>query len=94
MLQLVRLEQGGPLPETPIWDRDDIVDGRLIAEFREECRLIRKCLEGDLSKVGSGTAAVARMHARTYPRTHAINQATGRFILCMARLWISSRMCR
>jgi len=41
---------GCPLPLTPLWVRDNVPGDRLISEFQGESRVMRRALDGDLTK--------------------------------------------
>ncbi len=47
-----QLLQGGEAHHVPLWKRSDLSPEQLITEFRRECRVVRKAMEGDLVKVG------------------------------------------
>lgn len=62
-LQLLHVPEDGPLQSTPLWARPGLTDERLVQEFRRECRIIRKGMDGDLVKVRmSWTIAMAACH--------------------------------
>lgn len=41
---------GSPLPLTPLWARENVEGDRLISAFQEESRVMRRALDGDLTK--------------------------------------------
>jgi hypothetical protein len=57
---LLQLLQGqkkeAPLDPVGLWLRTDLRDDELIQEFRRECRIVRKGMEGDLVKVSSAAS--------------------------------------
>lgn len=53
--QLLRTGELGQLSGTPLWSREGLDGDELISEFQKECRIIRRGLEGDLTKVGLGS---------------------------------------
>ncbi len=50
MMQLLRASDDPPLHERPLWERGDLDREALLLEFRRECRIVRRGLEGDLAK--------------------------------------------
>jgi hypothetical protein len=50
--QLLRASDDAPLHPTPLWARSQLADSQLVQEFRRECRVVRKGMDGDLVKVG------------------------------------------
>ncbi|KAK8690567.1 hypothetical protein V6N13_074099 [Hibiscus sabdariffa] len=48
--ELLRTATDAPLGSTPVWERDFISSEELITEFCQECRIVRKGLNGDLKK--------------------------------------------
>ena len=51
LLQLLRDSEGRLLHRLPLWDREDLENADLIAEFQREARVVRKAVTGDLTKV-------------------------------------------
>ncbi|KAL4280056.1 hypothetical protein GQ457_03G015950 [Hibiscus cannabinus] len=45
-----KMMTSAPLGSTPVWERDFISSEELITEFCQECRIVRKGLNGDLKK--------------------------------------------
>lgn len=53
--QLLRASGAGDLPAEPLWRRGLQPGSSLLGEFQRECATIRRALDGDLCKVGSGS---------------------------------------
>ena len=53
--QLLRASGAGDLPAEPLWRRGLPPGSSLLGEFQRECATIRRALDGDLCKVGSGS---------------------------------------
>ena len=41
------------LDPKPLWDRAELSPDELLAEYRRECSIVRRGINGDLTKVGS-----------------------------------------
>lgn len=57
LAQLLRAGPNSPLHPVPLWARPGLAGGRccdaaLVREFRQEARVVREGMEGDLIKVG------------------------------------------
>ena len=50
--QLLRQSEDSPLHSQPLWLRPELNQATLIQEFRRECHIVRRALEGDLNKAG------------------------------------------
>ena len=51
VVQLMRMTEDGPLQPTPLWQRGDLEGPALMREFLRESRIVRKGLDGSLTKV-------------------------------------------
>ena len=56
MVQLLRSADDMPMNAKPLWDRSDLSDTQLIAQFQTECQVVRKSIDGDLVKVCNGSS--------------------------------------
>ncbi|GAB4819330.1 hypothetical protein N2152v2_006376 [Parachlorella kessleri] len=50
LYELLRTSGLSSLSSTPLWSREGLADDDLISEFQQECRIIRRGLDGDLCK--------------------------------------------
>ena len=51
MLQLLRATNGQLSSEPPVWAHSAGPEADLVARYQQQCRLVRKALDGDLVKV-------------------------------------------
>lgn len=50
-MQLLRSTEDMPVSSKPLWERSDLDDNELLAEFFKECQVVRRSIDGDLVKV-------------------------------------------
>jgi len=52
-VQLLRTTGMTTLDASPLWDRAELSSDDLLAEYQRECGIVRRGINGDLTKVGS-----------------------------------------
>jgi hypothetical protein len=50
-VQLLRTTGMTALSSRPLWDRDELSHDELLAEYERECGIVRRGIDGDLTKV-------------------------------------------
>ena len=55
-MQLLRTTGMTNLDSNPLWDRAELSSEELLAEYHRECGIVRRGINGDLTKARSGTA--------------------------------------
>ncbi|KAG0575024.1 hypothetical protein KC19_VG311800 [Ceratodon purpureus] len=77
--ELLRTSTEAPLASTPVWGRDIASAEELVTEFCRECRIVRKGLDGDLTKAMKDGKPVIIEGLHLDPSIYLMTEESGGF---------------